>query len=362
MTHQPDPSAIADPHARFYCGIDWHARTAALFVCDCHGHRRLAARVAARPDEVIRHLGQFVPHLVAGVEATGGASALADELQEAGIPCRIGDPSRLRFLNPSRRKSDPRDAQFIALMLADDNFPEIYQPTPEVRELRDWLRVRAKYVDIRQGFRARQAQRRPRRRGLPPHEPGGPLLPGAAIGHKSHLSPSDLTAATDATLDAALTGPIAHLEAEAANRARRLFPDVFERLTAIPGVGPLTAATLCAEIGDPARFKRADHLLAYARLVVPADRSGDRIVRLDHPKGGNQHLRRAFLDAAHHVSQHCPQAEAWLERRFPSDSQRGLGLVAAARRLAEGVYVVWRKGVDFDPVRAFPPSSEGGAV
>jgi transposase len=46
-------------------------------------------------------------------------------------------------------------------------------------------------------------------------------------------------------------------------------------LQTIPGVGPSTAATLLAEIGDIARFTDFDQLLGYAR-VRPAERSSGR--------------------------------------------------------------------------------------
>ena len=64
---------------------------------------------------------------------------------------------------------------------------------------------------------------------------------------------------------------------EAADRhvASVLDSELARRLQTIPGVGPSTAATLIAEIGDITRFDDFDQLLACAG-VHPAERSSGR--------------------------------------------------------------------------------------
>jgi hypothetical protein len=50
--------------------------------------------------------------------------------------------------------------------------------------------------------------------------------------------------------------------------------EVSQRLLSIPGVGPSTAATLMAEIGDIWRFTDVDQLLAYAGVHPKEQSSG----------------------------------------------------------------------------------------
>jgi hypothetical protein len=65
------------------------------------------------------------------------------------------------------------------------------------------------------------------------------------------------------------------IEAADAHVATLLDGELARRLQTIPGVGPATAATLIAEIGDIDRFSTFDQLLAYAG-VHPAERSSGR--------------------------------------------------------------------------------------
>lgn len=342
MSDRANPPS--EPAPLYCCGIDWHRRKAALHVIDNNNKCVLKTTVLADVGRVALALEPFCPNVVAGVEATTGADDLADALDAIGIRCAVGDPTKIAILASGRPKSDGHDAEFLAALLADGRFPTLYRLPPAVRELREWLRERASLVEDRQGIRARRTLRGPRRRGLAGGE-------GGQTGNESHL----VSAA-----EAGLTADIDRLEQWAVPAAERLFAQIFPRLTAVPGIGPLTAAVLCAEIGTIERFRRADNLLSYARLVVPGEWSGGRRVGGTNRHAGNSHLREAFLQAAHHLVQHYPPARAWVERRFPSDTQRGVGLMAVARRLVAAVYQMWRKGEDYDPARAFPPPVEGG--
>ena len=51
------------------------------------------------------------------------------------------------------------------------------------------------------------------------------------------------------------------------------------------GIGPITAATLIAEIGDITRFKKASQLMAYVRLVPREYSSGNNRWQRKNHKG-----------------------------------------------------------------------------
>jgi hypothetical protein len=69
-------------------------------------------------------------------------------------------------------------------------------------------------------------------------------------------------------------------------------------LTRLPGVGPLTALVILAEIGDIGRFGSARKLAAWAGLT-PTVRGSDRTVRHGHiPMQGSTRLRWILCEAA----------------------------------------------------------------
>jgi transposase len=99
---------------------------------------------------------------------------------------------------------------------------------------------------------------------------------------------------------------------------------VIAALQALRGVGPITAATIVAEVGPLARFDRPRQLMAYAGAVSREDSSGPRIRRGAITKTGNAHLRRVVIEAAW-AYQHRPTIGRTLRQR-----QRDLSPVLTA--------------------------------
>jgi transposase len=88
-------------------------------------------------------------------------------------------------------------------------------------------------------------------------------------------------------------------------------------LLAIPGCGPLCAATLIAEIDGISRFRSDAQLAAYAG-VAPLDASSGRQQRHRLNRTGNRRLNRALhIIAVTQVRVH-PPAIAYYARRKPT--------------------------------------------
>jgi transposase len=69
-------------------------------------------------------------------------------------------------------------------------------------------------------------------------------------------------------------------------------------LRRLPGVGPLTALTILAEVGDISRFANARKLAAWAGLT-PTVRGSDRVVHHGHiSRQGSPWLRAILCEAA----------------------------------------------------------------
>jgi transposase len=95
-----------------------------------------------------------------------------------------------------------------------------------------------------------------------------------------------------------LDAQLAQLDAEVAARTRP-FEDAVRRLDTIPGVGQRTAEVLVAEVGtDLARFPTAGHLASWAGMCPGSDQSaGQR--RSGKTRPGSPALRRILVQAAH---------------------------------------------------------------
>ncbi len=72
------------------------------------------------------------------------------------------------------------------------------------------------------------------------------------------------------------------------------------RLRCLRGIDTLTAAGLCAEIGDFERFARAEQLMSYIGLVPSESTTGQQRRLGAITKTGSGHARRLLVEAAWH--------------------------------------------------------------
>ncbi len=115
-------------------------------------------------------------------------------------------------------------------------------------------------------------------------------------------------------------------------------------LTTIPGIGPASAATLLAEIGDVNRFPALENLVAYAGIVPAVYESGQFQARQAHmPKRGSPHLRRALWLAAHLARLHDPELRAYYDKRRAEGKPYGVVMGAICHKLLARIFVILRE-------------------
>ena len=108
-------------------------------------------------------------------------------------------------------------------------------------------------------------------------------------------------------------------------------------LLAIPGIGPITAARLLGETGDPTRFRSAA-AFAMACGVAPIPASSGNTQRYRLNRGGNRKLNYALhIVALTQAREHAP-ARAYLERKQAEGRTWKDGTRSLKRHLADVVY------------------------
>lgn len=80
--------------------------------------------------------------------------------------------------------------------------------------------------------------------------------------------------------------------------ARERDPQLFNLLNTIPGIGPITAIGLMAEIGDINRFKNIKHFASYIGLIPRISQSGEKENIGDITYRNNAYLRPLIVEAA----------------------------------------------------------------
>ena len=84
-----------------------------------------------------------------GREATGYARWFERLLAELGFERWIGDPAEIKAKRVKKQKFDRNDARLLRRLLLENNFPQIWIPSPENRDLRQLLWHRHRLVRMR---------------------------------------------------------------------------------------------------------------------------------------------------------------------------------------------------------------------
>src|SRR5919109_1029417 len=113
---------------------------------------------------------------------------------------------------------------------------------------------------------------------------------------------------------------------------------VIARLRCFRGIDTLSAAGLCAEVGEFARFTRP-RLLSGFLGIVPSERTSDQKRRQGSiTKAGPRHARRLLVEAAHHY-RYQPRIGATLARRQQGQDAR---VIEVAWRAQRRLYQRWQ--------------------
>lgn len=131
-------------------------------------------------------------------------------------------------------------------------------------------------------------------------------------------------------------------------KIRKFNPKLQKLLQSIPGVGPQTASTCVAEIGDIERFPDSKTLTAYVGLDSRVYESGISI----HGKGyiskrGSRILRTRFFNAASVAVLHKNIfREFFLKKRSEGKPYR-VALCAVMHKMVHTVFAVWKRNTPF---------------
>src|ERR1700734_3520336 len=84
-----------------------------------------------------------------GMEATGYSRWFERLLAELDFELWIGDPAEIKTRRVKKQKTDRKDAQLLLRLMREDNFPKIWIPSSENRDLRQLLWHRHRLVQTR---------------------------------------------------------------------------------------------------------------------------------------------------------------------------------------------------------------------
>lgn len=324
---------------RQYVGIDLHRRRSVIVRMTEDGEVLETVRIVNDPVALSLELAKAGPDPEVALEATYGWYWAADLLEADGAHIHLVHPLGLHW-DARRVKNDERDATELAHRLRRGDLPESWIAPPDVRELRELIRYRAKLAALRTSAKA-QIHAVMAKLGILPtlsdmFGPTGQVLldqmpfEGAyAIRVESLRDLLELYERELPMVEQALHNRLAGDKG-------------YWAIQALKGVGRVTAAIFVAEIGDVTRFPSPHHLCSWAGLT-PTHRESDTKVHRGHiTKQGSTLVRWAAIEAVARYHGGAPIAPAFM--RIAQRRGVMIARVAAARKLLRLVYYGLRDG------------------
>ncbi len=312
--------------------------------------RRLSTTTAS----VQRYFSSLPPQLVA-LESGTHSLWMTRLVKSLGHEVIVANPSQVRAISSSLKKTDQRDARFLAQLVRVD--PQLLSPVePRSEQSQKAIAV----VRAREGLVKARTMLVNQVRGVV--KSFGYRLPScssAAFASKAQQDktlPSSLkdTLAPLLRVLSELSQEIARFDKQVEVLARHW--SVTQRLRQIKGVGALTALVFVLTLGDPFRFAKSRAVGAYLGLVPGSRSSGQSAPQMPITKQGDRLTRRLLVQASHYILGPFGQ-DSDLRRLGLRLAERGgksgkkRAVVAVARKLAVVLHRLWVSETDYEPLR-----------
>jgi len=319
-----------------HVGLDYHEDSIRVCVLRRDGRELVNRDVpndARSVRSLVRRFGR--PQGIA-IEACCGAADFAAELhQQTGWPVRLAHPGYVKRLKQGPDKSDHDDAWLLADLVRVDYLPEVWLADEATRQLRRLVRYRQGLIADRKNIKLRmRALLREERLWCSTArawtEDWKEWLKTAALGeHSRWVMDQELRRLE--RLEEDIRAVEQRMESATAE------DQLTQRLLEQPGIGPITAVTLRAEIGRFDRFHSGKQLARFCGVTPCNASTGRRQADAGLVKAGNRELRALVIQAAQRLPRHV---EKWstLKQRLTRTKPANVATAAIANRWLRWLY------------------------
>ena len=290
------------------------------------GESFVVARTGAGIEELAGRLRKLAPRIVA-VEATGGfETVVAAGLAAAALPIVVVNPAQVRAFAQAlgrRAKTDPIDAAVIAHFVEATKAVPRPLPDETTRLLADLIARRRQIVEM-MGAEAQRERRLTNKR----------------------LKKSIVR------LRKALEKELAELDGEIDDHVRGspVWAEKEDLLASVPGVGPIIARTLIAELPELGSLDRRK--VAALVGLAPWTRQSGQWRGKSFIGGGRKSVRNALFMAAMVAARHNPILERFRDKLVAAGKPKLVAIIAVARKLLIILNAILRDKTPWQPKTA----------
>jgi transposase len=290
------------------------------------GESFVVARSGAGVEDLAGRLKKLMPRVVA-IEATGGfETVVAAGLAAADVPVVVVNPAQVRAFAQAlgkRAKTDPIDAAVIAHFAEATKAAPRPLPDEMTRLLADLVARRRQIIDmmIAEGQRQRRLTDKRLQKSI-------------------------------ARLRKALEKELAEIDGEIDDHMRgsAVWAEKENLLASVPGVGPITARTLLAELPELGSLDRRQ--IAALAGLAPWTRQSGQWRGKSFIGGGRKTVRNVLFMAAMTAGHHNPILKPFRDRLVAAGKPKLVALIAVARKLLTILNAILRDNRPWQPKTA----------
>lgn len=353
-------------------GLDVHRRFSTVTARNAVGKIAWRQRLEHKDrDDLRKRLEMWPRGIPVILESSFGWEWMCEELEQSGLAPHLASSRKVAAWRDARgmAKSNRTDADLLSeLGRQTDRWWQVWLPPREVRDRREWMRYRMSLVRLQTGLKNR-VHAILHRHGIL-HDltdlfaaPGRRMLTQLVYDAENPR----LRESGRATLKGYLQ-LLDQLRRQIAAVTRSIYRQLratpqAKRLQGLPGVGPILAHTILAEVGDFARFRSAKHLASYSLLAPRAFDSGEETD--EAPKGrhvghmGRRTLKWAWIEAAHSAVRPGGRFREVFDRYTDGGKRnRNRGYILVGHELCRTAYAISKKETEY---RDDPPARPGSS-
>jgi len=322
----------------YYTGIDLHKKTSFITTIDKSGKVVFRRNFANKEDQILDYFVNLDGPTKIVIESMCSWYWLHDLLKAHNFDVVISNPLKTKAIASAKIKNDKVDSHMLAQLLRADLIATVHVCSLKTRKLKELLRHRQRLV--------RDATRMKNRIHMLLMKnnisvavrdlfgvKGMKCLQSIGLPSYHHQQLKSYLSLYDC-----LTEQIEPLTKQVRDLAQK--DPVAQLLMTIPGIGPITAMFIIAEIEDISRFPSYRNLASYAGLVPCLDASADKSRTGRITKQGSPYLRTALVEAAQVIPRmKKTRLNVFFRKRIVRAGYQK-AIVATAHKILQYVYYV----------------------
>jgi len=322
----------------YYTGIDLHKKTSFITTIDESGKVVFRRNFANIEQYILDYFVNLNGPTKIVIESMCSWYWLHDLLKAHNFNVLISNPLKTKAIASAKIKNDKVDSHMLAQLLRADLIATVHVCSLKTRKLKELLRHRQRLV--------RDATRMKNRIHMLLMKNNTAIPVSDLFGVKGMrcLKKIDLPIYHQQQLTSYLT-LYGHLSKQIEPLTKRIKnladkDPMAKLLMTIPGIGPLTAMFIIAEIEDISRFASYRNLSSYAGLVPCLDASADKSRTGRITKQGSPYLRSALVEAAQVIPRmKKTRLNVFFRKRIVRAGYQK-AIVATAHKILQHVYYV----------------------